>query len=140
MVHIDPERRTVDVAITCSNFEESLHFYRDVLGFEIVVDTEISGEIATRLGVAPRGFHQVRLQAGDSLIKLMDIESPPPPAPHGFASGVRWITVYVEDIDSTIAELKKKGVEFLADPVRGQHAAAVAAIAPDGILVEFAQV
>ncbi len=140
MVHIDPERRTVDVAITCSNFEESLHFYRDVLGFEIVVDTEISGEIATRLGVAPRGFHQVRLQAGDSLIKLMDIESPPPPAPHGFASGVRWITVYVEDIDSTIEELKKKGVEFLADPVRGQHAAAVAAIAPDGILVEFAQV
>jgi glyoxylase I family protein len=140
MVHIDPERRTVDVAITCSNFEESLHFYRDVLGFEIVVDTEISGEIATRLGVAPRGFHQVRLQAGDSLIKLMDIESPPPPAPHGFASGVRWITVYVEDIDSTIAELKEKGVEFLADPVRGQHAAAVAAIAPDGILVEFAQV
>ena len=140
MVYIDPERRTVDVAITCSNFEESLHFYRDVLGFEIVVDTEISGEIATRLGVAPRGFHQVRLQAGDSLIKLMDIESPPPPAPHGFASGVRWITVYVEDIDSTIEELKKKGVEFLADPVRGQHAAAVAAIAPDGILVEFAQV
>ena len=140
MVHIDPERRTVDVAITCSNFEESLHFYRDVLGFEIVVDTEISGEIATRLGVAPRGFHQVRLQAGDSLIKLMDIESPPPPAPHGFASGVRWLTVYVEDIDSTIGELKKKGVEFLADPVRGQHAAAVAAIAPDGILVEFAQV
>ena len=140
MVHIDPERRTVDVAITCSNFEESLHFYRDVLGFEIVVDTEISSEIATRLGVAPRGFHQVRLQAGDSLIKLMDIESPPPPAPHGFASGVRWITVYVEDIDSTIAELKEKGVEFLADPVRGQHAAAVAAIAPDGILVEFAQV
>ena len=140
MVHIDPERRTVDVAITCSNFEESLHFYRDVLGFEIVVDTEISGEIATRLGVAPRGFHQVRLQAGDSLIKLMDIESPPPPAPHGFASGVRWITVYVEDIDSTIEELKKKGVEFLADPVRGQHAAAVAAIAPDGILIEFAQV
>ena len=140
MVHIDPERRTVDVAMTCSKLEESLHFYRDVLGFEIVVDTEISGEIATRLGVAPRGFHQVRLQAGDSLIKLMDIESPPPPAPHGFASGVRWITVYVEDIDSTIAELKKKGVEFLADPVRGQHAAAVAAIAPDGILVEFAQV
>ena len=140
MVHLDPERRTVDVAITCSNFEESLHFYRDVLGFEIVVDTEISSEIATRLGVAPRGFHQVRLQAGDSLIKLMDIESPPPTAPHGFASGVRWLTVYVEDIDSTIKELKERGVEFLADPVRGQHAAAVAAIAPDGILIEFAQV
>ena len=140
MVHLDPERRTVDVAIICSNFEESLHFYRDVLGFEIVVDTEISAEIATRLGVAPRGFHQVRLQAGDSLIKLMDIDSPPPADAHGFASGIRWLTVYVEDIDSTIQDLKEKGVEFLADPVRGRHAAAVAAIAPDGILVEFAQV
>ena len=116
MVHIDPERRTVDVAITCSNFEESLHFYRDVLGFEIVVDTEISGEIATRLGVAPRGFHQVRLQAGDSLIKLMDIESPPPPAPHGFASGVRWITVYVEDIDSTSKNSRKRESSFSLIP------------------------
>ena len=104
MVDIDPERRTVDIAITCSNFEESLHFYKDILGFEVVVDTEISGEVATRIGVAPRGFHQVRLQAGDSLIKLMDIESPPPSAAHGFASGVRWLTVYVEDIDLTVEE------------------------------------
>ena len=140
MVHLDPKRPAFDVAIICSNFEESLRFYRDVLGFEIVVDTEISDEIATRLGVAPRGFHQVRLQAGDSLIKLTDIESPPPAAPHGFASGIRWLTLYVEDINSTIEDLKQKGVEFLADPVRGQHAAAVAAIAPDGILIEFAQV
>ena len=140
MVDIDPERRAVDVAITCSDFEESLHFYKDILGFEVAVDTEISGEVATRIGVAPRGFHQVRLQAGDSLIKLMDIESPPPSAPHGFASGVRWLTVYVEDIDLTVEELKEKGVEFLADPFRGQHAAAVVAVAPDGILIEFAQV
>ena len=48
MVDIDPERRAVDIAITCSNFEESLHFYKDILGFEVAVDTEISGEVATR--------------------------------------------------------------------------------------------
>ena len=48
-------------AITCSNFAESLNFYREVLGFEIVVGTHTSAQIATRLGVAPRGFHQVRV-------------------------------------------------------------------------------
>ena len=70
----------------------------------------------------------------------MDIESPPPSAPHDFASGVRWLTVYVEDVNSTIEELKKEGVEFLAEPFRGKHAAAVAAVVPDGIFIEFAEV
>ena len=35
---------------------------------------------------------------------------------------------------------QRTSVEFLADPFRGQHAAAVVAVAPDGILIEFAQV
>lgn len=140
MIEFDPQRRTLDVAITCHDFEASLEFYRDTLGFEVVVDTQISKEVATGIGLASSGFHQVRLRAGDTLIKLMDIEPPPPPASHGFAAGVRWLTIYVKDIRAVIAELSEKGVEFLAEPLTGKHATAVAARAPDGLLIEFAQV
>ena len=31
----------VDLCIVCSNFEESLTFYRDKLGFEVVLDIDI---------------------------------------------------------------------------------------------------
>ena len=36
----------VDVAITCSNFEESLRFYHECLGLEIVLDIQIPEEVA----------------------------------------------------------------------------------------------
>jgi catechol 2,3-dioxygenase-like lactoylglutathione lyase family enzyme len=61
----------VDIAITCSHFEESLHFYRDLLGLEVTLDIEIPDDVAVGAGLAPRGFRQVRLKAGETLIKLM---------------------------------------------------------------------
>ena len=140
MIEFDPERRTVDIAITRHDFDASLNFYRNILGFEVVIDTQISTEIAAGIGLASSGFRQVRLQAGETLIKLMDIEPPPLEASHAFASGVRWLTIYVEDIERVVADLKKKGAEFRADPVIGKHATAVIAVAPDGLFVEFARV
>lgn len=48
---------TVDIAIVCSDFEESLHFYHQCLGFEIVMDIEISyrSEIGSKR-VSPSTF------------------------------------------------------------------------------------
>ncbi len=46
----------VDIAIVCSDFDKSLEFYRDQLGFEIAVELEISAELATQVGLAPSGF------------------------------------------------------------------------------------
>ena len=40
----------VDLCIVCSNFEESLTFYRDKLGFEVVLDIDIPEDLATGLG------------------------------------------------------------------------------------------
>ena len=52
----------VDLCIVCSNFEESLTFYRDKLGFEVALDIDIPEDLATGIGLAPQGFRQVRLQ------------------------------------------------------------------------------
>ena len=35
------KRPIVDIAITCSNFEESLRFYHEKLGLEIVMENSI---------------------------------------------------------------------------------------------------
>ena len=109
----------VDIAIICSNFEESLRFYHEILGLEIVFEIHISDELAQNVGLAPQGFRQVRLKAGDTLIKLADIASPPPPLSGEFSSGVNWLTLFVEDIEQTIEELKRKrGGSCLPNPSR----------------------
>ena len=62
--------------------------------------------------LAPRPFRQVRLKAGETLIKLMEIEEPPPRRGSDFAAGVRWLTFFVDDARKTYEDLSAKGVEF----------------------------
>lgn len=33
----------IDIGLVCSHFEESLEFYRDKLGFEVVIDGDERG-------------------------------------------------------------------------------------------------
>ncbi len=130
----------VDIAITCSNFDESLHFYRDQMGMEIVQDIRIPDEVAVGAGLAPRGFRQVRLRAGQTLIKLMDIPSPPARRTTELAAGVRWLTLFVPDVRRIYNELKAKGVRFAGPPIAAPDAAGiVCAVDPDGILIELVQ-
>ena len=134
------KRTIVDVGIVCSDFDESLRFYRDLLGLHVVLDFDIPEEVAVSAGLAPRGFRQVRLKAGETLIKLMEIESPPARKKPEFAAGVRWLTFFVDDARKTYRELSEKGVRFLSEPVAAPDAPAVmCAVAPDGLLVEFVQ-
>ena len=139
-------RPNIDVALTCSHFEESLRFYHDILGLEIVGDVHVPSEVATRFGVAPRGFRQVRLRASDALIKLIEIESPPPSPTEKFRAGVGWLTFFVGDIEATYRELREKGARFLSEPgpvdgVMGENpiAGAACAVDPDGLIIEFIQ-
>ncbi len=132
---------TVDIAITCSNFAESLNFYHKQLGFEIVLELDIPESLAREVGLAPMGFRQVRLKAGNTLIKLMEIQPPPASPAAGFSAGVRWLTFFVENIEETVEKLKQHGVEFLSEPVSAPDAAGViCAKDPDGILIELVQI
>ncbi len=131
----------VDIAIICSDFDASLRFYRDRLGLEVALDIEIPEETATGAGLAPRGFRQVRLRAGQTLIKLVEIDSPPEPRTLDFQAGVRWLTFIIDDVPGTVAVLAEKGVKFVSEPVEAPDARHVVCVeGPDGMLIEFVQV
>ena len=75
-IMIELQRSALDLCIVCSNFDDSLNFYHKLLGFEIVAETDIPAEVALKFGLVPMEFRQVRLKAGDSLLKLMEIKKP----------------------------------------------------------------
>ena len=131
----------VDLGIVCSDFDASLHFYRDLLGFEVVLDIQIPESVAVGAQLAPSKFRQVRLQAGHTLIKLMEIENPPDQRSFDFQSGVRWLTFILDDVPAAHQKLKDQGVEFMAQPVSAPDAKhVVCAKGPDGMLIELVQV
>jgi len=134
------KRASIDVALVCSDFSDSLRFYRDQLGFEQVMEIEIPARVAQDACLAPRAFRQVRLRSGEALIKLMEIESPPVPRSHDFQAGIRWLTLIVDDVSGLYARLSERGVEFMSEPIRPPDAVfIVCAKAPDGLLIEFVQ-
>lgn len=137
---LDLTHSVVDIAITCSHFDESLRFYHQLLGLEVVQEVRIPDAVARASGLAPRGFRQVRLRAGQTLIKLMEIPDPPERRTPAFAAGVRWLTFFVADVPKAYEELKAKGVPFLAAPMVPDDAAGlVCAVDPDGVLIELVQ-
>ena len=133
-------RSVVDIGIVCSDFDHSLHFYRDMLGLPVVMDIEIPAETAVGACLAPAAFRQVRLAAGDTLIKLMEIKNPPPERGVEFQAGVRWLTLILEDVPSQVRELEQRGVEFMSTSVAAPDAKhVVCAKGPDGMLIELVQ-
>ena len=130
-----------DLCIVCSDFSASLEFYRELLGFEQILDIQIPTDVALGAHLAPSGFRQVRLAVGHTRIKLMEIANPPNRGNTAFKAGVRWLTFIIEDLPSTVERLKTQGVEFLADSVSAPDAAhVICAVDPDGLLIELVQV
>jgi catechol 2,3-dioxygenase-like lactoylglutathione lyase family enzyme len=108
---------TVDsVGFTVANMERSVAFYRDVLGFTVVSDTEATGrpfELLT--GVFGANARIVRMQLGDERIELTEFHAPRgrpypvdlQPNDHAF----QHIAIIVRDMDQAYARLRAHGVE-----------------------------
>jgi len=136
----DYTKRVIDLGLVCSDFDAALHFYHELLGLEIALDIDIPESVAVGACLAPSKFRQVRLQAGETLIKLMEIESPPEAKTYDFQSGVRWLTFIIEDVPGVVERLRANGVEFFAEPVSAPDAKhVVCAKGPDGILIELVE-
>jgi glyoxylase I family protein len=130
----------VDIAIVCSYFDASFRFYHDLLGMEVALEVQIPDDFARKIGLAPTGFRQVGLRAGDTLFKLAEMPSPPPTTRGDFAAGVRWLTFIVADLAKTVAALKHGASNSVPSRFAAPNAAGVVcARDPDGLLIELVQ-
>jgi glyoxylase I family protein len=95
------------IAIICSDYPRSKHFYVDILGFKVV--REIYRE-------ARKSF-KLDLQVGDhSQIELFSFPNPPGRVSRPEARGLRHIAFEVDDVRDTARILAERGV--VVEPIR----------------------
>lgn len=117
------------VAVICSDYARSKHFYVEILGFEIV--REIYRE--------ERASFKLDLRVGDSYqIELFSFPNPPERISSPEACGLRHIAFQVEDIHDITRQLAALGVDV--EPIRvddGTKKAFTFFRDPDGLPIEI---
>lgn len=95
------------VAIICSNYEASKHFYVNILGFPIICETFR----------AARNSYKLDLKVSDhTAIELFSFPDPPSRPSRPEACGLRHLAFAVEDLDAAVSDLQSQGVAV--EPVR----------------------
>ena len=124
----------VDIGIVVAKLERSLSFYRDLLGMLVVA------EVTTSLIGKGR---MVQLQHGESLIKLVELHTPPSkPGPTDISEflGYRYVTLLVAELDVIMAKIKARNISIALPVTQLNNGTRIAMVKdPDGNIVEFAQ-
>jgi len=123
-------KRIDHVEIVPSNFESSVHFYTDVLGF--TVDHRYPVDAAPLKEVA-------YLTLNDSAIELLRVDNPlPRPHPAGQV-GYRLMAWEVDDMEATLRDLAQKGVAPTWGPRMREAFVRAEITDPDGNAIELRQ-
>ena len=126
--------RIAHVGIAVASLEAILPFYRDILGLpEVPLDDADGARIAG-------------LAAGDSLVELLEANSPESPIGKFVAKrgpGIHHICFAVDDIDATLARCRAAGIRLIDDAPRlgaeGKRIAFLHPSATAGVLVELSE-
>jgi|SRR5579863_1929950 len=121
--------RVHHIAIICSDYARSKHFYADILGLKIV--REIYRE--------ERKSFKLDLQVGEQYqIELFSFPNPPARASSPEACGLRHIAFEVDDVRETARKLMERGIEV--EPIRADESTSKAFTFfadPDGLPIEI---
>lgn len=124
------------IGIAVENLEQSVAFYRDVLGLELH-GTETVEEQKVKVAFFP---------VGDTEIELLESTDPEGPIAKFIAAkgqGVQHLAFRVKDIEKTLADLKSRGIRLIDEKPRyGAGGAKIAFLHPkatNGVLVELCQ-
>lgn len=94
------------IAIICSNYDRSKHFYVNLLGFPVIRETYREA----------RQSYKLDLQVGAAQIELFSFPHPPDRVNNPEACGLRHLSFQVEDLDAIVADLNAKGIT--TEPIR----------------------
>ncbi|MDF0728250.1 VOC family protein [Cytobacillus sp. S13-E01] len=95
------------IAIICSNYETSKHFYTEILGFKIIQETYR----------AERNSYKLDLQVpGGIQIELFTFPNAPIRPSFPEAQGLRHLAFKVKDVEEAVKELEEQGIKV--EPIR----------------------
>jgi glyoxylase I family protein len=140
-------QRFTHIGICVSDWERSLHFYRDLLGFTYRSELQIAGEpTATLLQLPGVELRALYLERDGMRIELLHYAAPG----HGGdgtpramnALGLTHLSFRVDNLAATRAALAAAGVRILDHThidIPAFDAAAIMIADPDGTLIELVQ-
>jgi len=140
---VELKKDSVDIGLVVSDVNKSLEFYRDLLGLKYIgVFLEMPDEMAKAGPIFSQGFKLHGLQAGTSMIKLVETIKPPAAGEKGQLDsglGIRYMTFFVDDAQAVYNDLSAKGADFVGKPLRIPARSVTIAMLrdPDGNHVEL---
>jgi predicted enzyme related to lactoylglutathione lyase len=123
----------VEVGVVVRDADAMATFYGDTLGLEEVPGFDFTG------GTMRRYAH------GDAVVKLAAMAQPPelsnpPNGPAGNASGVRYISIAVDDLDATLERCAAAGASVPVPKMEFRPGVTIAMVEdPEGNWVELVQ-
>ncbi len=127
-------KSAIDLGIVVADSDKALAFYRDLLGFEH------EGDIPMPIG---GGGTMHRLNCGDTLIKLVSLDTNPAAAvPGGIAGslGLRYFTMIIDNIEEMATACADAGVKIAVPVTEVRPGVTILMVEdPDGNWVEFVQ-
>ena len=133
------------VALSVSDMDRSLAFYRDLLGMKVLMELDVSDErIGNVIGVPGAKCRIVHLTLGDAMLELFQYSEPvgrnAARSLRQYDHGLSHIGFEVNDFHRHVEELKERNVEFLGEPVEFRPGVWVVYFrGPDGEVCEFRQ-
>lgn len=98
------------IAIICSDYQKSKHFYVEILGLKIVKETFREERQSYKLDLSLNGEY---------IIELFSFPDPPKRPSQPEAMGLRHLAFEVGSIEESILELKNKGITTEAIRIDG---------------------
>lgn len=124
------------IGIAVSNLDETVKFYKNVLGLELH-GTEVIEEQKVKVAFLP---------VGDSEVELLESTSPEGPIAKFIekkGQGIQHIAFRVDDIEAALEEMKEKGIRLIDEKPRyGAGGARIAFLHPkstNGVLIELCE-
>jgi len=129
---VELAKQAIDLGIVIQDSERSLAFYRDVLGLEHVMDSEIPGG----------KMH--RMACGETVVKLVLLNRVPetsnPAGGLAGATGYRYFTMIVSNLAEIMAEWEEAGVKVAVPITEVRPGTTIGMVEdPDGNWVEFVE-